>query len=37
MIRRSGPHGTAARLGLPRTTLQSKLQKLGIDHKDFEV
>ena len=32
----SGPHGAAARLGLPRTTLQSKMQKLGINHKDFE-
>ena len=25
-----GPHGAAARLGLKRTTLQSKMQKLGI-------
>ncbi len=32
----SGPHGAAARLGLPRTTLQSKMQKLGINHRDFE-
>jgi formate hydrogenlyase transcriptional activator len=32
----SGPHGAAARLGLPRTTLQSKMQKLGINHKDSE-
>ncbi|MGB7150990.1 MAG: sigma 54-interacting transcriptional regulator [Terriglobales bacterium] len=33
----SGPHGAAARLGLPRTTLQAKMQKLGINHKDYEV
>src|SRR5437016_6342094 len=26
-----GPHGAAARLGLKRTTLQSRIQKLGID------
>jgi formate hydrogenlyase transcriptional activator len=26
-----GPHGAAARLGLKRTTLQSRMQKLGID------
>ncbi len=26
----SGPHGAAARLGLKRTTLQSRMQKLGI-------
>jgi formate hydrogenlyase transcriptional activator len=26
----SGPRGAAARLGLKRTTLQSKLKKLGI-------
>jgi formate hydrogenlyase transcriptional activator len=32
----SGPKGAAARLGLPRTTLQSKLQRLGINHKDYE-
>lgn len=33
----SGPGGAAARLGLPRTTLQSKLKKMGIDHRQFEV
>jgi len=32
----SGPQGAAARLGIPRTTLQSKMQKLGINHKDYE-
>jgi formate hydrogenlyase transcriptional activator len=31
----SGPHGAASRLGLPRTTLQSKMRKLGIDPKNF--
>jgi formate hydrogenlyase transcriptional activator len=33
----SGPKGTAARLGLKRTTLQSKMQKLGITRKGYEV
>jgi formate hydrogenlyase transcriptional activator len=32
----SGPGGAAARLGLQRTTLQSKMKKLGIDRKDYE-
>src|SRR5947199_6411152 len=27
----AGPHGAAARLGLKRTTLQSRIQRLGID------
>ncbi len=31
----SGPHGAAARLGLPRTTLNAKLRKLGIHRKDL--
>jgi len=31
----SGPHGAAARLGLIRTTLNSKLKKLGIERKDY--
>ena len=30
-----GPRGAANRLGLKRTTLNSKLKKLGIDPKDF--
>jgi formate hydrogenlyase transcriptional activator len=30
-----GPHGAAARLGLPRTTLNAKLRKLGIYRKDL--
>ena len=30
----SGPHGAAARLGLPRTTLNAKLRKLGIYRKN---
>jgi formate hydrogenlyase transcriptional activator len=32
----SGPNGAATRLGLQRTTLQSKMQKLGINRKDYE-
>jgi len=31
----SGPHGAAAKLGLKRTTLQSKMQKLGISRRDY--
>ena len=31
----SGPRGAAARLGVQRTTLQYKLQKLGISRKDY--
>ncbi len=31
----SGPRGAAARLGLKRTTLQYKLQKLGISRTDY--
>jgi len=31
----SGARGAAARLGLKRTTLQSKMQKLGISRQDF--
>jgi PAS domain S-box-containing protein len=30
-----GPHGAAARLGLKRTTLNSKMRKLGITRQDF--
>jgi formate hydrogenlyase transcriptional activator len=30
----SGPHGAAARLGLKRTTLQSRMRKLGISRAD---
>jgi len=33
--RLSGPSGAAARLGLNRTTLQSTLKRLGIDHKRY--
>jgi formate hydrogenlyase transcriptional activator len=32
----SGPHGAAARLGLKRTTLQSKMQTLGISREEYE-
>jgi transcriptional regulator with GAF, ATPase, and Fis domain len=31
----SGPEGAARRLGLKRTTLQSKMQRLGITRGDF--
>ena len=31
----SGTQGAAARLGLKRTTLQSKMQKLGISRRDY--
>ena len=31
----SGPRGAAARLGLKRTTLQYKLQKLGISRTEY--
>jgi len=31
----SGPNGAAHRLGLKRTTLQSKMQRLGITRKDY--
>jgi len=30
-----GPHGAAERLGLKRTTLNSKMKKLGIKRKDY--
>jgi formate hydrogenlyase transcriptional activator len=31
----SGPEGAAMRLGLKRTTLQYKMQRLGISRKDY--
>jgi formate hydrogenlyase transcriptional activator len=31
----AGPHGAAARLGLKRTTLNSKMRKLGINRQDY--
>jgi len=31
----AGPHGAAARLGLKRTTLNSKMRKLGVSRKDY--
>jgi len=31
----SGPRGAAERLGLKRTTLQYKLQKLGISRLEY--
>jgi PAS domain S-box-containing protein len=33
--RLAGVNGAAARLGLARTTLQSKLKQLGIDHRQY--
>jgi len=30
-----GPHGAARRLGLSRTTLQSKMQRLKIERQDY--
>jgi len=33
----SGPSGAAARLGLPRTTLQSKLKQMGIDPRTYRL
>jgi formate hydrogenlyase transcriptional activator len=33
----SGPTGAAQQLGLKRTTLQSKMQRLGITRRDFSV
>jgi formate hydrogenlyase transcriptional activator len=32
----SGVHGAAVRLGMKRTTLQSRMQKMGISRRDFE-
>jgi formate hydrogenlyase transcriptional activator len=32
----SGLHGAASRLGMKRTTLQSKMQKMGITRADYE-
>jgi formate hydrogenlyase transcriptional activator len=32
----SGLHGAAARLGMKRTTLQSRMQKMGITRSDYE-
>ena len=31
----AGPNGAAARLGLIRTTLNSKMKKLGIERRDY--
>jgi len=33
----AGIHGAAARLGMKRTTLQSRMQKLGITREEYET
>ena len=33
----SGPHGAAAKLGIPHQTLASKIESLGIDKRKFKV
>jgi transcriptional regulator with GAF, ATPase, and Fis domain len=33
----SGPNGAAAKLGLPRQTLHSKIKRLGIKHHRFQI
>ena len=33
----AGVHGAAARLGMKRTTLQSRMQKLGITREEYET
>ncbi len=33
----SGPHGAAAKLGIPHQTLASKIESLGIDKRQFKV
>jgi formate hydrogenlyase transcriptional activator len=33
----AGPRGAAARLGMKRTTLQSRMQRLGITRKDYSA
>jgi formate hydrogenlyase transcriptional activator len=32
-----GPTGAAAKLGIPRQTLESKIRKLGINRYQFKV
>jgi len=32
----SGPHGAAAKLGIPRQTLDSKILNFGIDKRRFK-
>jgi formate hydrogenlyase transcriptional activator len=32
----AGPHGAAMRLGMKRTTLQSRILKMGISHEEYE-
>jgi len=33
----SGPSGAAARLGIPRQTLESKIARLGIDKRKYTI
>jgi transcriptional regulator with GAF, ATPase, and Fis domain len=33
----AGPRGAAARLGMKRTTLQARMQKLGIAREEYEA
>jgi transcriptional regulator with GAF, ATPase, and Fis domain len=33
----AGSRGAAARLGMKRTTLQSRMQKLGITRQDYDA
>jgi len=33
----SGPHGAAAKLGIPHQTLASKIESLGVDKRKFKV
>ena len=32
----AGPHGAAVRLGMKRTTLQSRILKMGISRQEYE-
>jgi len=32
----AGPHGAAARLGMKRTTLQSRILKMGLSHSEYD-
>jgi transcriptional regulator with GAF, ATPase, and Fis domain len=32
-----GPHGAARRLGIPASTLRSRMQRLGVDARDYRI